>query len=61
MSQVVVDGATAALIRNGRQLEAPHSPGPWAMVDEAGALLAVYEAGDLTWAKPAVVLAEAVA
>lgn len=32
-------------------------PGPWAVVDEGGALLAVYEARGQRLAKPAVVLA----
>lgn len=63
MPQVVVDDETAAKIRNGRALPKPELAGPWAMIDEAGALLAVYESatGETDWAKPAVVFAEAVA
>jgi tRNA pseudouridine55 synthase len=60
MTKVVADEATATAIRNGRSL--PPWPGnsPWAVVNEQGALLAVYEAdGDA--AKPSVVLAEAIA
>ena len=51
------------MIRNGRVLPAPTTPGPWAMVDGSGALLAVYEASttEAGRAKPEVVLAEAVA
>jgi tRNA pseudouridine55 synthase len=54
---VDVDAATAALIANGRVLRAPEGAGPWAMVDESGDLLAVYEAYRRGEAKPAVVLA----
>jgi tRNA pseudouridine55 synthase len=63
MSTVTVDADTVAMIRNGRTLAEPASPGPWAMVDESGALLAVYEPSTTEpgRAKPAVVLAEAVA
>lgn len=63
MSVVTVDADTAAMIRNGRALPAPQTPGPWAMVDGSGALLAVYEASatEQGHAKPGVVLAEAVA
>lgn len=63
MSTVTVDADTAAMIRNGRVLPAPSTPGPWAMVDGSGALLAVYEASttEQKSAKPGVVLAEAVA
>lgn len=63
MSVVTVDADMAAMIRNGRALPAPPTPGPWAMVDGSGALLAVYEASTTEQgrAKPGVVLAEAVA
>jgi tRNA pseudouridine55 synthase len=54
---VGVDAATAALIANGRMLPAPEGAGPWAMVDGAGDLLAVYETYRRGEAKPAVVLA----
>jgi tRNA pseudouridine55 synthase len=52
---VVVDDATAALVANGRVLDAWAGDGPWAVFDAAGELLAVYEPfrGE---AKPAVVL-----
>jgi hypothetical protein len=61
MAHVTVDAETAAMIRNGRQLDAPLSLGPWAMLDESGALLAVYESVEPGRAKPVVVLADAVA
>ncbi len=52
---VVVDADTAALVANGRVLDAWHGDGPWAVFDADGELLAVYEPfrGQ---AKPAVVL-----
>ncbi len=52
---VHVDDATAALVANGRVLDAWDGDGPWAVFDRGGELLAVYEAfrGQ---AKPAVVL-----
>ena len=60
MAKVVADEATATAIRNGRSLPAWPGNSPWAVVNEQGALLAVYEAdGDA--AKPSVVLAEAIA
>ena len=60
MTKVIADEATATAIRNGRSLPAWPGASPWAVVNEEGALLAVYEAdGDL--AKPSVVLAEAIA
>jgi tRNA pseudouridine55 synthase len=60
MTKVVADEATATAIRNGRSLPAWPGNSPWAVVNEQGALLAVYEAdGDA--AKPSVVLAEAIA
>lgn len=61
-----VDDEVAALVRNGRVLErrrlgigAPGAgdDGPWAVVDGAGALLAVYEPHRDDEVKPAVVLA----
>jgi tRNA pseudouridine55 synthase len=57
LPKVTVDDATAALIANGRVLGAPEGTGPWAMVDDARRLLAVYEAYGAGDAKPAVVLA----
>lgn len=60
MTKVVADEATATAIRSGRSLPAWSGSSPWAVVNEQGALLAVYEAdGDV--AKPSVVLAEAIA
>jgi tRNA pseudouridine55 synthase len=60
MTKVIADEATATAIRNGRSLPAWPGSSPWAVVNEHGALLAVYEAdGDV--AKPSVVLAEAIA
>ncbi len=52
---VTVDDAVAALIANGRVLDAWDGDGPWAVFDISGELLAVYEPfrGQ---AKPAVVL-----
>jgi tRNA pseudouridine55 synthase len=57
LPKVTIDDATAALIANGRVLDAPDGGGPWAMIDGAGRLLAVYEAFRRGEAKPAVVLA----
>ena len=59
----VVDAGLAALVAHGRVLglEALGGPGdgPWAVLDERGALLAVYERYDGERAKPAVVLTAA--
>ena len=60
MTQVVVDTEAAAKVRHGRSFPAWPGEAPWAVVDEAGALLAVYEQ-DGPNAKPSVVLAEAIA
>lgn len=54
-ARVAVDEATAALVRHGRVLPAFDGTGPWAVVDGAGELLAVYEAHG-GGSKPAVVL-----
>jgi tRNA pseudouridine55 synthase len=60
MTKVIADDRHATAIRNGRSLPAWPGASPWAVVNEEGALLAVYEAdGDV--AKPSVVLAEAIA
>jgi tRNA pseudouridine55 synthase len=56
LATVPVDDATATLIANGHVLDAPAGPGPWALVDDSGDLLAVYEAFRRGEAKPAVVL-----
>jgi len=55
LTAVTVDDAMAALVANGRVLDAWDGNGPWAVFDGAGELLAVYEAfrGQT---KPAVVL-----
>ena len=55
LTAVTVDDAVAALVANGRVLDAWDGNGPWAVFDGTGELLAVYEAfrGQ---AKPAVVL-----
>src|SRR6056297_3227800 len=55
LAQVTVDDATAALVANGRVLDAWDGDGPWAVSSTTGELLAVYEPfrGQ---AKPAVVL-----
>jgi tRNA pseudouridine55 synthase len=57
LQSVAVDGDVVPLIANGRVLAAPDGSGPWAVVDGAGRLLAVYEAFGAGRAKPAVVLA----
>lgn len=55
-----VDDATTALVRNGRVLPAWPGEGPWAVLDPAGQLLAMYEPfpGRPGLAKPAVVIAD---
>jgi len=55
LAAVTVDDEAAALVGNGRVLDAWDGDGPWAVFDTSGDLLAVYEAfrGQ---AKPAVVL-----
>jgi tRNA pseudouridine55 synthase len=54
---VVVDAAGADAISHGRRLPVWDGTGPWAVVDEAGELLAVYERADDATAKATVVLA----
>jgi len=56
LTPVEVDDDTAALIANGRVLAAWPGEGPWAVSDDAGRLLAVYEVFGDGQAKPAVVL-----
>ena len=55
LDRIVADEATARLVATGRVMDAPPGPGPWAFVDGAGGVLAVYEPfrGQ---AKPAVVI-----
>ena len=55
LARVVVDDDVAALVANGRVLDAWEGDGPWAVFDPADELLAVYEAFH-DQAKPAVVL-----
>ena len=61
LEAVTVDTAAAASIRTGLPLDrvplGAAGDGPWAMLDEAGALLAVYEATGSDRIRPAVVLA----
>ena len=53
---VTVDAATEEMIRHGRVLNPFPGEGPWAVVDQQGSLLAVYELFGVA-AKPAVVVA----
>jgi tRNA pseudouridine55 synthase len=53
---VTIDDATVEMVRHGRVLERFPGDGPWAVVDQQGALLAVYELFGAA-AKPAVVIA----
>lgn len=55
-SSVAVDATVANMVRHGRVLDRFEGDGPWAVVDEHGSLLAVYEPFG-TSAKPAVVVA----
>ena len=63
MDAVTVKPTTAASIRTGLALDrvplGALGDGPWAMLDETGALLAVYEAPGTDRIRPAVVLAAA--
>ncbi len=61
LDTVVVDDDTAALIGNGRVLPAWPGDGPWAVLDEAHRVLAVYEPRGRGEAKPAVVLSTPIA
>jgi tRNA pseudouridine55 synthase len=54
--RVTVDAAAADMVGHGRVLPRFDGDGPWAVVDELGSLLAVYEAFGAS-AKPAVVIA----
>ncbi len=56
LDAVAVDGDTAALVANGRVLDAWVGDGPWAVFGPHGRLLAVYEPFRDGLAKPAVVL-----
>jgi tRNA pseudouridine55 synthase len=63
LASITVDGDLVAAIGHGKQLPldalGASGLGPWAVVDEAGALLAVYEPHRTGTAKPSVVLAPA--
>lgn len=54
--RVGVDDSTAEMVRHGRVLDRFPGDGPWAVIDQRGALLAVYELVGSA-AKPAVVIA----
>jgi tRNA pseudouridine55 synthase len=54
--RVTVDDHAAEMVRHGRVLDRFDGDGPWAVVDEQGSLLAVYELFGAA-AKPAVVIA----
>lgn len=60
LDRTVVDDALCRLVGTGRVLERSAlgvaGPGPWAVVDEGGRLLAVYESAGPERARPAVVL-----
>jgi tRNA pseudouridine55 synthase len=56
LAALTVDPAGAVAVGHGRALPCPDGPGPWAVLDGDGGLLAVYEA-DGDRARPAVVLA----
>jgi tRNA pseudouridine55 synthase len=53
---VTVPDDVVAMVRNGRPLRAWDGDGPWAVCDERGELLAMYERTGPTTAKPDVVL-----
>ena len=55
-TSVTVPDAVAAMVHHGRVLPAWDGDGPWAVCDERGELLAMYERVDATWAKPDVVV-----
>jgi tRNA pseudouridine55 synthase len=54
--RVTVDDVAADMVRHGRVLDRFDGDGPWAVVDQHGSLLAVYESFGAS-AKPAVVIA----
>jgi tRNA pseudouridine55 synthase len=63
LEAVTVDAEVAGSVRTGLPLDrvplGATGDGPWALLDEGGALLAVYEATDTDRIRPAVVLAGA--
>ena len=56
LARVTIGDDVAALVANGRVLEAWAGEGPWAVFDERDTLLAVYEPYREGEAKPSVVL-----
>jgi tRNA pseudouridine55 synthase len=56
LATVTIGDDVAALVANGRVLEAWPGDGPWAVFDQHGTLLAVYEPYREHEAKPCVVL-----
>lgn len=54
---ITLDDDTLRRVRNGAVLPAWNGDGPWAVLDEAGSLVAVYERHGEERAKPSVVLA----
>ncbi len=60
LQRVVIDATTAALVANGRVLPRFDGDGPWALFDEHGVVVAVYEAFRADEAKPSVVLPTAI-
>jgi tRNA pseudouridine55 synthase len=56
LTRVMVEPDVAGKVANGRVLTRFDGPGPWALFDGDGRLLAVYEAFRETEAKPSVVL-----
>ena len=63
LDRAVVDDEVAGFVRHGRVLDQAslgvQGAGPWAVLDEQGELLAVYQAHHDTSAKPAIVFAAA--
>lgn len=61
MSRVVADEKMQSIVRNGGELDRFDSPAPWVIVNDEGAVLAVYVESVSGRAKPSVVMASAVA
>ncbi|MFA5775608.1 MAG: hypothetical protein WC864_09580, partial [Ilumatobacteraceae bacterium] len=61
LTHINVDNEISAMVRHGRVLDAWSGVPPWAVFDEHGSLLAVYEPFEEGRAKPVVVLAEPLA
>lgn len=60
LPHIVIDAATRTLVANGRVLPRFEGEGPWALFDEQGVVLAVYESFRSVEAKPSVVLPTAI-